>query len=114
MMSGGRIMNHAINYLPLASTRVLIVGYQAEGTVGRQLLDGAKYVDIYDKSIEVNAHISETQAMSSHADQAQLLKWLSSIQGVKQVILAHGEDGPRQALAAKITEQFGITDVLLP
>ena len=52
--------------------------------------------------------------MSSHADQAQLLKWLSSIQGVKQVILAHGEDGPRQALAAKITEQFGITDVLLP
>ena len=114
MMSGGRIMNHAINYLPLPSTRVLIVGYQAEGTVGRQLLDGAKYVDIYDKSIEVNAHISETQAMSSHADQSQLLKWLSSIQGVKQVILAHGEDGPRQALAAKITEQFGITDVLLP
>lgn len=114
MMNGGRILNHALKYLSDSTTRVLIVGYQAEGTIGRQLLDGAKYVQIYDKNVEVKAHINETQAMSSHADQSQLLKWLGTIKGIKQIILTHGEETPRTVLAAKITDQFAVTDILLP
>ena len=114
MMSGGRILNHAINYLPLTSTRVLIVGFQGLGTIGRQLLEGAKFVEIYERKVEVNASINETQAMSSHADQTGLLKWLSTIRGVKRVILTHGEDLPRQTLAEEITARFGITDIQMP
>ena len=62
----------------------------------------------------VNATISETQAMSSHADQAQLLKWLKSIKGVKQLFLTHGEDEPRKALEAKVRSDVGIPNIGLP
>ncbi len=114
MMTGGKILGHAATYLPVPSTRLLIVGYQAEGTVGRALLEGAKTVIIEGKTIRVRALVSETQAMSSHADQPRLLKWLSTINGAKKVFLTHGEDGPRKVLAGKIKKNIGITDVVLP
>lgn len=114
MMSGGRIVGHAIKYLPDPKTRVLIVGYQGKETLGRALLDGQKSVMIQGVSVTVNATISETQAMSSHADQAQLLKWLKSIKGVKQLFLTHGEDEPRKALEAKVRSDVGIPNIGLP
>lgn len=114
MMTGGRILGHAQVLLPIESTRLLIVGYQGEGTLGRALLNGATEVHIDGENVRVAAHISETQVMSSHADQGQLLLWLKHIKGVKKVFLTHGEDGPRIALAEKIQQNIGITDVVLP
>lgn len=114
MMTGGRILGHAMAYLPIPSTRLLIVGYQAEETVGRALLDGQKNVIIEGRTVNVRALISETQAMSSHADQPRLLKWLSQIAGVKKVFLTHGEDGPRNVLAGKIKTDLKIADIILP
>ncbi len=114
MMTGGRILTHALHYLPLDTTRLLIVGYQAEGTLGRQILDGQKNVTIQKVPIEIKATISETQAMSSHADQPRLLAWLKTIKGVQKVILIHGEDGPRAALAEKIKTDLNIPDVVIP
>jgi len=114
MMTGGRIVDHARALLPLPTTRLLIVGYQGEGTLGRQLLSGEKIVTINDQQIKVNAHISDTQVMSSHADQPKLLNWLKHIQGVKKVFLTHGEDGPRQSLSEKIKTELNIDNVLLP
>lgn len=114
MMAGGRIVSHAAFYLPDSSARFLIVGFQGEGTLGRQLLEGAKNVDIYGQNIQVSATISNTQAMSSHADQSQLMAWLSHIRGVKKVILTHGEDVPRMALAEKIKSDLAIQDISLP
>lgn len=114
MMTGGRILGHAIHYLPIDSTRLLIVGYQGEGTLGRQLLEGSKEVVIKGMTVGVKATVSNTQAMSSHADQGQLLRWLTHIKNVKKVILTHGDDGPRKALSEKISENLGITDVTLP
>jgi metallo-beta-lactamase family protein len=114
MMTGGRIVGHAAHYLPLTTTRLLIVGYQGEGTLGRQLLEGANQVLIDGNPVQVNATVTNTQAMSSHADQQQLLTWLAHIKNVQQVILTHGEDGPRAALAQKITAELGISEVILP
>ncbi len=114
MMTGGRIVNHAKYYLPIASTRLLIVGYQGEGTLGRQLLDGQKRVVADGQEILVNAHVSETRAMSSHADQNQLLSWLQNISGVKRVVLTHGEEAPRLVLKDKISSQLGISDISTP
>jgi len=114
MMTGGRILNHALVYLPIPSTKLLIVGYQGEGTLGRKILEGQKTILIKGKSVQVNASVSETQAMSSHADQAQLMKWIENIKGVKKVFLTHGEDGPRQVLKEKIRQELKITDISLP
>ena len=114
MMTGGRIRAHAAFYLPLESSRLLIVGYQAEGTLGRQLLEGKKNVNIDGININVKATVTDTQAMSSHADQGQLIAWLKHIKNVKKVILTHGEDGAREALSKKINEELGIKDITLP
>lgn len=114
MMTGGRIVAHAAYYLPIASTRLLIVGYQAEGTLGRRILNGEKTLNINGATVNVAATITETQAMSSHADQSQLISWLKHIQNVKKVFLTHGEIQSQSALTEKIKSEIGIADVVCP
>lgn len=113
MMSGGRILHHALNYLPIKTTRLLFVGYQSEETLGRSILQGARKVRIYDKYITIRASIRET-TMSSHADQPKLIDWLKQIQGVKKVILTHGDTEQREAFGQKIKQELHHQDVLLP
>jgi metallo-beta-lactamase family protein len=114
MMTGGRIVGHASYFLPQPQNRLFLVGYQGEETLGRQLQEGEKNVLIEEQEIEVRASVSETRSMSSHADQKQLMDWLSDIQGVKKVFLTHGEDGPREVLSKKIQEEIGIQDITMP
>lgn len=105
MMTGGRIVGHAEFYLSNPSTRLMIVGYQAEGTLGRELLEG---------KVKVKASIHNTQAMSSHADQAQLMKWIKNIKNVKKLFLTHGDNESREAFKEKVNQELGINDIILP
>lgn len=114
MMSGGRILHHLDNYITKPTTRILIVGYQAVGTLGRDIQDGAKTVTLYGETLPVRAHITKLEAFSSHADEPLLLTWLKHIQGVKKVFLTHGEDPQRTALAQQIKTTLHIPDVVLP
>lgn len=114
MMVGGRILHHLKNYLSLSTTRVLIVGYQAVGTLGREIEEGAKTVIIYNQRIRVRAAVTRIEALSSHADQPKLLQWLKHIQGVKKVFLIHGENKQRAALKEKIKIEMGIENIFLP
>ncbi len=114
MMNGGRILHHLHRYLDKPSTRILIVGYQAEGTLGRQIEDGAKYVEVKGDTIPVRANIRRIHSMSSHADQPRLLKWLGEIEGAQRVFIVHGEDDARTALREKIMTDLQINDVELP
>ncbi len=114
MMSGGRIMEHAATFLPDPKTRLLIVGYMAVNTLGRELLDGVKEVTIGRIRVEVKASIKVTTVMSAHADQMKLLEWLTKIKGVKKVFLTHGEETARVALAEKIREGVVFPEVILP
>lgn len=114
MMTGGRIVGHAAYYLPMESTRLLIVGYQGEGSLGRELMDGKKEVFIQGGKIKVKGTVGDIQTMSAHADQKQLLAWLGHIKGVKKVILTHGEDLSRTTLSKMISDDLNIKDVLLP
>lgn len=114
MMMGGRIRNHAAFYLPMESTRLFVVGYQAKETLGRLLLEGAKEVDIDGVKVSVKAAISQTESMSSHADQKQLLNWLKQIKGVKKVFVTHGEDNSRTVFSQKIEEELKVKDIVLP
>lgn len=114
MLSGGRILHHAQNYLSFPSTRLLFVGYQAEETAGRRILNGAKSIVINKKNIRVKASIREIKTLSSHADQSKLLTWFDKIKDVKKVFLIHGEEEQRQVLAEKMAQKYGIKDIFLP
>lgn len=114
MMNGGRIVGHAARFLSLPTTRLLIVGFQGEETLGRELEEGAKEVTIDGVGITVRAQIAETKAMSSHADQNQLLDWLKHIKGVKKLFITHGENEPRKVLAEKVKQELKISDIELP
>lgn len=114
MMTGGRIIHHAINYLDDPKNTIVFVGFQAEGTLGREIKDGKENVVIWGNHIEVRAQIKEIKTMSSHADQSQLLNWFSKIKGVRKVALTHGEEIPRLVLKEKILNEFDEVEVFLP
>lgn len=114
MMHGGRVLHHAINYLPLPETTLLLVGYQAPGTLGHFLAEGLTRVRIFDKEVQVKARVRMIEAMSCHADQKKLLNWLGYIKGVEKVFLNHGEDDSRKSLAKEITKQNLVKQIILP
>ena len=115
MMTGGRILHHAINYLPDPKNALIFVGYQAEGTMGREIRMGKKVVNIWGNVVDVRAEIKEIKTMSSHADQDQLWDWYSKIDNVKKVFLTHGEDVARLVLKEIIKNRSDVSvDVEIP
>ncbi|MDP4236809.1 MAG: MBL fold metallo-hydrolase, partial [Bacteroidota bacterium] len=103
MATGGRVMHHLINRLPKTDTVVLLTGYQAEGTLGRALLEGEKFVHIHGQQIPVKATIKTLNSYSGHADQGEIMEWLKTMpKAPKKIFLTHGEDKARLGLKAKI------------
>jgi metallo-beta-lactamase family protein len=101
MATGGRVVHHLKHRLPNASSAVVFVGYQAGGTRGRALVNGAETVSIHGQPIPVEAEILSLHGLSAHADQAELVCWFDDLPGIPdQIFLNHGEDQPRKALAA--------------
>lgn len=108
MGSGGRVLTYFQNLLGDAASTVLLVGYQAEGTRGRQLLEGAKEIKLYGKYYEVKAKIENIEGLSAHADQKGLIDWLSEIENKPaKVYVVHGEAGAAQAFSQKIENIYG-------
>jgi metallo-beta-lactamase family protein len=107
MATGGRILHHLAHRLPDSRSTVLLVGYQGEGTRGRQLLDGAKYLNIHGEAIPVRARVVDVGQLSAHAGKSELLRWLSGFQAPpRQTFLVHGEPVALSALRDAITAQF--------
>jgi metallo-beta-lactamase family protein len=99
MAAGGRVLFHLAAGLPDARNTVLFTGYQAAGTRGRDLLEGAHAVKIHGQMVPVAARIEHIDSMSAHADQGEILRWLSNFeQPPKVTYLVHGEPGPMDAL----------------
>lgn len=114
MASGGRIMHHLRNRLPKHDTTVLFTGFQAEGTLGRDLIEGTDAVTIHGERVLVEAEIRKLNSFSGHADQEELLEWLRALPASpRRVFLTHGEDNARIGLKARIEQELG-WDVYLP
>jgi metallo-beta-lactamase family protein len=107
MCTGGRILNHLRHNLPLPETTVLIAGFQSHGSLGRDLVDGKKLVTIRDEKIPVRASIQTMGGLSGHAGQSDLIQWFDSMASSRpRVLLTHGEDNARQALAQIIADRY--------
>ena len=108
MLSGGRILHHCRVRLPKPENTLLITGYQAAGTLGRALLDGASRVRIHKGELPVLAEIRDLKGLSGHADGGEMLRWLSGVKGKPQaVFVTHGEPEAADALAGRITRERG-------
>lgn len=109
MCTGGRIMHHLRNNLPIKGTVVLIVGYQSPGTLGRQMVDGVKSIRMFGQEIPVNASIHTMGGFSAHADQNGLLDWFGVVAPSKpRLIITHGENRARGKLSSLIQTRHKI------
>jgi metallo-beta-lactamase family protein len=115
MSTGGRILHHEVRYLPDPKNTLLIVTYQAKGTLGRRILEGDRNVEILDKVIPVRARIEHVNGYSAHADQAELINWLTetikpdSAKRPSRVFVCQGESEGAMALAQKIRDHLGLS-----
>jgi metallo-beta-lactamase family protein len=103
MCEGGRIVHHLKHNVWREECQVLIAGYQANGTLGRRLVDGAGYVRIHQENIRVRARIHTVGGLSAHGDQDDLARWYGSFRPRPPVYLVHGESEAAEGLAARLT-----------
>lgn len=107
MVTGGRVLTYLRYYIDKPETSVMLVGFQAEGTRGRLLQEGAHEIKIFGKYCEVNAEILNISSLSAHADQQGLLDWVSGIKNIPEtVFLIHGESTSRDALRVKLKDSM--------
>jgi metallo-beta-lactamase family protein len=109
MCTGGRIMHHLRHNLPDPNAQVIIVGYQGQNSLGRRLVDGAKFVSIFGNDVKVRAHIHTLGGFSAHAGQSGLVSWAAPFEKTKpQMFLTHGENGPRRILRDLLKSRYGL------
>jgi metallo-beta-lactamase family protein len=108
MMTGGRVLHHAMRILPNENATIVFVGYQAAGTTGRRVLDGEREVRIMKEWIPVRCHVEKIEGFSAHADWKAVLRWLGGLTNTpKTVFTTHGEPEAAAAMAQHIRDRFG-------
>lgn len=108
MVTGGRVLTYIKQLGDLRSSTILLVGFQAEETRGRRLLEGATELKMFGKYVPINAQVEHLESLSAHADQAELLHWMGSIKNIPEtVFLIHGEKPVMEVYKTKIHETFG-------
>jgi metallo-beta-lactamase family protein len=113
MATGGRVMHHLVQRLPDARNCVLLAGFQTEGTGGRMLEEGAKFLNIHGQVVPVRAEVQNLRQFSAHAGQDELLRWLSGLPAPpKQLYLVHGEPASSAALQQAVQSKFGWSAIL--
>ncbi len=107
MCDSGRIQHHLKHHLWQEASHIVFIGYQAEGTIGRRIVDGARSVRLFGEEIAVRAHIHTLGGFSAHADQKGLLEWLSHLKNPQlEVFINHGEEKISMELSQIIRQQF--------
>ena len=109
MMNGGRILHHALRYLSDDRSTLLIIGYQAQNTLGRRILNGDKHVEVMGERVSVNCTVKAIGAFSAHGDQNKLLDWIGGGDTLpKKVYLNHGEPPASEALEKLLKDELGV------
>lgn len=113
MCTGGRILGYLARNLPLSRASVIFAGYQAEGTLGREIVDGEKEVYIYDKKVNIRANIVTLGGFSAHADKADLLDWISNMKKKpKKIFICHGDEQVSLDFVGILKDSLGLDGVV--
>jgi len=110
MIEGGRILHHVKNHGPKASTIVLFVGFQAEHTLGRRILEGDRMVKVFGERVDLRAEVRRINGYSAHADRGELLDWARAIReagDVRRTFLVHGEEEVALSFADELAPVMG-------
>jgi len=114
MLTGGRVLQYLEHYIPDPRNTILIIGFQADGTRGRALLNRAHELKFHGQYYPVKARVEEIAGLSAHADQAELIRWLKEFKEVPQrIYLVHGEPSAQQALRVKIKDELQQKAIIL-
>jgi len=108
MCNGGRITHHFKHRIWDKRNAVVFVGFQAEGTLGREIVEGSKWINIFGEDIIVKASIHTINGFSAHADQDGILKWISKIEELKKVFLVHGEYEAQKVFKSVLKEKLNL------
>jgi metallo-beta-lactamase family protein len=114
MCEAGRIRHHIANNIANPNNTILIIGYQADGTLGRQLVDHVLSVRIFGLDHPVKAEVRVLNSFSAHADKGDIMDWLSHVRGIQKVFLVHGEDDQMIALKEHIQQDLHIENIYMP
>jgi metallo-beta-lactamase family protein len=107
MLTGGRVLHHALRVLPNENATLVFVGYQAAGTVGRRIQDGDQEVRIMKNWIPVRCHVRKVEGFSAHADWKGVIRWLEGLPAApKTIFTTHGEPDAAAAMAQHIRDRF--------
>ena len=113
MSQGGRIVHHERRYVSGENNTILFVGYQATGSLGRQILDGAQMIKIMGEEVLVRCKVKNISGYSAHADQRKLIEWLKPMhRSLKKIFVVQGEEASSAALAIKIKDQLAVEAVV--
>jgi metallo-beta-lactamase family protein len=108
MMTGGRVLHHAIRILPDENATLVFVGYQAHGTTGRRIQNGEREVKIMKEWVQVRCHVEKIEGFSAHADWKAVLRWLSGLKNTPtKIFTTHGEPEAAEAMAGHIRDEYG-------
>jgi metallo-beta-lactamase family protein len=114
MLTGGRVLEYLKHYVTDSKSTVLIIGFQAEGTRGRALLNQAHEVKIHGQYYPVKCHVKEVGGLSAHADQGELIRWLKDFTiEPERIFLIHGEPSAQESLRVKIKDELGRKAIIL-
>ena len=113
MLTAGRVLHHLHHLLPDPNNLIMLVGYQAAGTRGRALLEGAKKLKMHGKQVPVRAEFLPLTGLSAHADSNELIRWIRSGGSVPStVFVTHGEPKASQAFAERIEKEMGTLPIV--
>lgn len=108
MLTGGRVLHHAMRILPNENATIIFVGYQAAGTTGRRILEGEKEVRIMKNWVPVRCNVEKVEGFSAHADWKAVIRWLSGLKSTPTTVFTtHGEPEAAEAMAGHIRDEFG-------
>jgi len=108
MCTGGRVKHHLVNNISRSETTVLFVGYQAQGTLGRRIVNGDDQVRIHGKHYSVRAKIAQIYGFSAHADRDELFDWISPLQKPpKHLFITHGEKNASESFSRYMRDRLG-------
>ena len=113
MATGGRVVHHLANMLPNPKNTVILVGYQAVGSRGRMLDDGATELKIHGEVIPVRAHVTNVESFSVHADTNELIEWLKQAKKPRKAFVVHGEVEGQEHMQQRLTDELG-WEVVIP